>query len=216
MSSGYETVIDPSTVIWTLAAMLIHGFMLAIQLAMIAYLIATAVVSLLTLDEDSAWLRRLGLTSFAGMTGPTMAAVRFGLALLLAIPLGLGTSLAPSLAACIGVVVLLTTYERGLPVEARVTGRYARHTVIAAATLLALFMLWEREDPLALGTELIVTANGWRMQELDWQLTNDLRTPKVGDLAPDFALQDPTGKVNVRLSDFRGKRPVALVFGSYT
>jgi len=40
--------------------------------------------------------------------------------------------------------------------------------------------------------------------------------PKVGDLAPDFELQDPSGETAVRLSDFRGTRPVALVFGSYT
>ena len=40
--------------------------------------------------------------------------------------------------------------------------------------------------------------------------------PKVGDVAPDFELQDPEGETAVRLSDFRDKRPVVLVFGSYT
>ena len=43
------------------------------------------------------------------------------------------------------------------------------------------------------------------------------RAPNVGDAAPEFEL--PTlGDRNqtVRLSDFQGKRPVALVFGSYT
>jgi hypothetical protein len=37
-----------------------------------------------------------------------------------------------------------------------------------------------------------------------------------GDLAPDFTLKSPDGKQKVTLSDFRGKKPVALVFGSYT
>lgn len=39
---------------------------------------------------------------------------------------------------------------------------------------------------------------------------------KVGDLAPDFELStlDKSGKV--RLSSFRGSKPVVLVFGSYT
>jgi hypothetical protein len=37
-----------------------------------------------------------------------------------------------------------------------------------------------------------------------------------GDLAPDFTLKSPDGKKTIRLSDFRGKKPVALVFGSYT
>ncbi len=40
--------------------------------------------------------------------------------------------------------------------------------------------------------------------------------PKAGDLAPDFTLADISGTESVTLSDFRGKQPVALVFGSYT
>ena len=38
---------------------------------------------------------------------------------------------------------------------------------------------------------------------------------KVGDLAPDFNVQDLQGKQSVKLSDLRGK-PVALIFGSCT
>jgi cytochrome oxidase Cu insertion factor (SCO1/SenC/PrrC family) len=38
---------------------------------------------------------------------------------------------------------------------------------------------------------------------------------KVGDLAPDFALQDLQGQTTVRLAELRGK-PVVLVFGSCT
>ena len=64
--------------------------------------------------------------------------------------------------------------------------------------------------------ELVLRGNEWRAEELAWQLEGDRKSPKVGDFAPDFELQDPEGNVSVRLSDFRGKRPVALVFGSYT
>jgi len=39
---------------------------------------------------------------------------------------------------------------------------------------------------------------------------------KVGDVAPDFTLKSPDGKRTVTLSDYRGEKPVALVFGSYT
>lgn len=40
---------------------------------------------------------------------------------------------------------------------------------------------------------------------------------KAGDVAPDFTLPDPTGKQEVALSDrLRAKRPVVLVFCSYT
>lgn len=39
---------------------------------------------------------------------------------------------------------------------------------------------------------------------------------KVGDKAPDFTLKDPSGKREVTLSSFQGKKPVVLIFGSYT
>jgi hypothetical protein len=39
---------------------------------------------------------------------------------------------------------------------------------------------------------------------------------QVGDQAPDFELQFKKSPESVRLSSFRGDRPVALVFGSYT
>ncbi len=44
----------------------------------------------------------------------------------------------------------------------------------------------------------------------------DALAPKVGDVAPDFELHDVNGKNPLRLSDFQGKKPVALIFGSYT
>ena len=44
----------------------------------------------------------------------------------------------------------------------------------------------------------------------------DANAPKAGDIAPDFELLDPSGQNSVRLADFRGKKPVALSFGSYT
>lgn len=39
---------------------------------------------------------------------------------------------------------------------------------------------------------------------------------KVGDVAPDFNLPTADKHEHVRLSSFRGKMPVVLVFGSYT
>ncbi|MBI3040433.1 MAG: redoxin domain-containing protein [Chloroflexi bacterium] len=44
----------------------------------------------------------------------------------------------------------------------------------------------------------------------------DALAPKEGDIAPDFELYDVNGENPVRLSDFRGQKPVALIFGSYT
>ena len=44
----------------------------------------------------------------------------------------------------------------------------------------------------------------------------DAGAPKAGDLAPDFELQEVQGECSVRLSDFQGQKPVALIFGSFT
>ena len=55
----------------------------------------------------------------------------------------------------------------------------------------------------------------WK-EHRDWQKRFDTNAPKVGDIAPDFELRDINGKNPVRLSDFRGQKPVALIFGSYT
>ena len=44
----------------------------------------------------------------------------------------------------------------------------------------------------------------------------DAEAPRAGDVAPDFTLYDIQGRDSVTLSDFRGEKPVALVFGSFT
>ena len=55
-----------------------------------------------------------------------------------------------------------------------------------------------------------------RQQGRAWQKRFNAFAPKVGDVAPDFELRDTNGENPVRLSDFRGQKPVALVFGSFT
>ena len=40
--------------------------------------------------------------------------------------------------------------------------------------------------------------------------------PDAGQEAPDFSLQTLDGEKTVTLSDLRGKKPVVLIFGSYT
>jgi hypothetical protein len=55
-----------------------------------------------------------------------------------------------------------------------------------------------------------------RKEATRWQKKYDVSAPREGDLAPDFELRDVNGENPVRLSDFRGVKPVALVFGSFT
>ena len=56
----------------------------------------------------------------------------------------------------------------------------------------------------------------FRKETMKSQKVLDAQAPKAGELAPDFTLSDISGTESVTLSDFRGKKPVALVFGSYT
>ena len=49
-----------------------------------------------------------------------------------------------------------------------------------------------------------------------WQKKYDAVAPKVDDLAPDFILSDIQGENPIHLSDYQGKKPVALIFGSFT
>jgi len=55
----------------------------------------------------------------------------------------------------------------------------------------------------------------WRKERIH-QRQLDASAPEVGDIAPDFELQDVNGENPFRLSGMRGQKPVALIFGSYT
>ena len=56
----------------------------------------------------------------------------------------------------------------------------------------------------------------FRSKLMKRQLGLNKLAPKAGDMAPDFTLSDISGTESVTLSDFREKKPVALVFGSFT
>lgn len=56
----------------------------------------------------------------------------------------------------------------------------------------------------------------FRKEHMAWQEKYDALAPRAGDPAPDFELSDVNGENPVRLSEFRGQKPVALIFGSYT
>ena len=54
------------------------------------------------------------------------------------------------------------------------------------------------------------------LEALEAILARDETGPRVGEAAPDFSLKRLGSEERVRLSDYRGQRPVALAFGSYT
>lgn len=55
-----------------------------------------------------------------------------------------------------------------------------------------------------------------RSEATAWQKKYDASAPRVGEPAPDFELSDSKGENPVRLADFKGQKPIALIFGSFT
>ena len=53
-------------------------------------------------------------------------------------------------------------------------------------------------------------------QAMEAVVARDEMGPHVGDAPPDFELKLMGSEERVRLSSFKGQRPVALIFGSYT
>ena len=216
MDPSYETIIDTKNLIWTMAVYLLHGGMFFLQTSLACFLLGTGAHNLLRPDLDRRWLRRLGAIEIGGPRTRLLGGVRIALGLLMLAPVAVGAPTGLSLAAVIGAFAFLIVLERQILQADRLLGRFMRLTAMAFAAICALFITWEGEDNLVLGADLLSNSMEWRNEEIAWQNSLDPKSPKVGDLAPDFELQDPEGNVRVRLSEFRGKRPVALVFGSYT
>lgn len=66
-----------------------------------------------------------------------------------------------------------------------------------------------------LGARLTESPPGIR-GALEALIARDETGPRVGEQPPDFFLKLKGTSERVRLSGFRGQRPVALIFGSYT
>lgn len=212
MRPDYETVVEIRELIPLAIAMGLHGLFAALQFAIALFLVLSGSL-LVRGGGTSVWLRRLGLPGDGRAATPGAGFLRIGLGGLLLLPLLAGAPTIVSFAACLVSLAVLLDAERTAKSP---TGRITRLSILGAVAGVALFTAWEREDALVLGVALTTNMREWRVHELEWQYAKDVRAPKVGDLAPDFELQDPEGDTAVRLSDFRGTRPVVLVFGSYT
>ena len=213
---GYETVVDSSELVWTMIGYVTHATMLGLQLFLALFLLISGAVGFVRPRSESAIFRRLGATHLGSSDARSFGFLRMVLGALMLLPAVMQAPWQVSLLASGLALGLLFWLERGLAADQRRTGRWLRVTSIAAAAMTFAFIVWERDDSIALGARVLFKMQEWRSHELAWQLANDPRSPKVGQPAPDFELADPSGAHTARLSDFKGKRPVALVFGSYT
>ncbi|MCI0681487.1 MAG: redoxin domain-containing protein [Gemmataceae bacterium] len=56
----------------------------------------------------------------------------------------------------------------------------------------------------------------WLRCLVEGDLGSPFEGPRPGQVAPDFTLPTPDGQKQITLSDYRGKKPVVLIFGSFT
>jgi hypothetical protein len=76
----------------------------------------------------------------------------------------------------------------------------------------ALMQMPRREGPPPRGPEVATLLRGLFQGELG----SFFEGPQLGDRAPNFTLKTHNGKRTVSLADYRGKKPVVLIFGSFT
>ena len=139
MEPSYEVVVDPTTLIYTMVAYVLHGFFAGAQAAIALYLIGTAAMGL---------LRRTGGFATAGARGLA------GIGLFLPLISG-----APFVVSALAVGVAFALFWRADP-------GWLRRAALAASIGVLAFTLFEREDPIALGVEVVSQMQATRAEEL--------------------------------------------------
>jgi len=196
----------------------IHAFLAIAQIALCLFLVANGKILLSNKKQLGKWADRLGLSlnerlSQNSLNGWLMIVT--GVALIL--PL-FGLSYWIAVIACPVSIYWIMAVTSGTDILERTkSARWVQKGLMIGAAFVFAFTLWEAKDLVRTSAVITYKAAYWELKEVyGWQKTNNPNVPKVGELAPDFELTDVTGTKTVRLSDFRGKRPVVLLFGSFT
>ncbi|MCP4683099.1 MAG: hypothetical protein GY864_12255, partial [Desulfobacterales bacterium] len=211
--TSYQVVMDFSNMIWIILGYGIHLVLLMTQCCLAGFLILSGVIDFFFSDLDNRWLRRLGLTT----QEPRDKRNRYGtvkliLASMILLPSVTGVSFIISALACLLSLIFFIYLEKVTLSPFKKQGVLIRYTIIFVCLFCFGSISFERKDNIDFGLEILQKAQHYRVAELTWQLESDKKSPKVGDMAPDFELSDPDGTRRVRLSEFRGKKPVALIF----
>ncbi len=189
-----------------------------VQVLLCVFLVVSGIVALSEKQRLGKWACRFGLVAKkeGRITNvQSWAMIATGIAFIL--PL-FGFSYWIAVVACpISIYWILNISTGVRDREEKKVGNLMRKGLALSAVLLFGFTIWEGRDLVYAAFDINYKAVYWRNKEVTvWQQENNPNVPKVGDLAPDFELSDNTGTKNVRLSDFRGKKPVVLLFGSFT
>jgi AhpC/TSA family len=212
---------DPMVIKYLAIAAIVYGTqaMLAIsQIVLCVYLVASGILHLSSKEKVGKWAAILGLVitpKIKQKSWMSWLMIATGIAFIL--PL-LGLSYWIAVIACVIAIYCILSLTTGLGAQKeKQTGTIMRKGLALSAILIFGFTIWEGRDLVYVGFDVNYKAIYWRHLEVTvWQQDHNPNVPKVGEVAPDFELTDYTGTKTVRLSDFRGKKPVVLFFGSFT
>lgn len=191
-----------------------HLIWVAIQMTLAAFLIVSGGLSLVVRGPEAQQLEAKGMIATNRPLLEGNLRLFLGVALLLPAVLGVHYFVSAG-AALIVTLYLLFQWRYGSRPLLSIS-HLVGSTVLVLSVLTFALMLWEGDDLVALGGRLLSKARHYQQLEADWHETQEKIAPNVGDLAPDFRLADPAATEFVQLSDFRGQKPVLLLFGAHT
>lgn len=197
--------------IWTGAAYGIQALFAGLQLAICGWLVASGYFLVSPASKEHPRLNKFGVKT-PSEKNVVLGRVLIGVGVALLLPLIPGVPFWISLAATaisFGLIMIVNKQD-----DIKV-GRLARMTLASFAIVVFGLTSWEGRDLVEAAATASVSAAYWRIYEKGVQAEYNPATPKAGDMAPDFEVENLEGTKTVHLSDFKGK-PVAIVFGSHT
>lgn len=212
---------DPMVVKYLALASITYGTQAGLAIAQILlglYMVVSGIVHLSSKKSLGKWAGRFGLVVNQKIKQrPWMSWLMIATGIALILPL-FGLSYWIAVVACVIAIYCIYTMATGLDDhKKKQTGNITRKGLVLSAILVFSFTIWEGRDLVYVGFSVNYKALYWRYVEVKvWQHENNPNVPKVGELAPDFELLDYSGTKTVRLSNFIGKKPVVLLFGSFS
>jgi hypothetical protein len=195
-----------------------HAYLAFAQVALSLFLMANGAILLSNRKQLGKWVSRLGLMTNEPLGQNSLYGwLMLGTGAALILPL-FGLSHWFAVIACPVSFYWIKTLASGIDdTDRNKTGSLIRKGLMISTVLILGFTIWEGRDLVRACWDITYKAAYWQTKEVrGWQKKNNPNVPKVGEMAPDFELTDVTGTQTIRLSDFRGKRPVVLLFGSFT
>lgn len=187
------------------------------QLGLALFLIFSGITNVFYSAKDNKWLKRFGLASqLPDNQRNQIGIIKVVLGLVLLFPYLFGIHYLVSVLACVSALGLFIYLERQVDRENRRPGLLMRYLAMLLAVISLSANVYEERDAVELANSLVTKVIKYRVIETTWQKQQNPGVPKIGEMATDFEVTSYDSTHTVRLSDYRGKKPVALIFGSYT